>query len=124
MGRSAYFTQVCCVTQNPLVRRWMASKRLCKQASLGRWRGLRAGGHFRISLFAEDAGCWRLQIPAIAHELFGSLSDSPCFQDARRSARRASHLMILIGCVLQPRDEERHYGGSLSVPHLSGKCLL
>lgn len=75
----------CRVAHSPAVKLWMATQSICKQVPLERWGGLRAWSHVSISVFAEEAGWWRIQMPAAAFKQLRSWSYCSPSKDSLRS---------------------------------------
>lgn len=71
------------VTRSQVVELWMASQSICKQASLERWSGLKAWSH--VAVIAEEAGCWRLQMPTVALKQLRIWSDCSTSRGSARS---------------------------------------
>jgi hypothetical protein len=73
----------CRSAQSPAVKLWMASQSMCKFVALEPWGGARAWGHVSISVLAEEAGCWRIQM---ASKQVRGWSYCLPFKDSLRSA--------------------------------------
>lgn len=59
----------------------MASQTICKQVPLERWSALKGWSQVNVSVFAEEAGCWRIQMPAVALKQLRSWSDCSLMRD-------------------------------------------
>lgn len=114
----------CRVAHNPVVKLWMASQSICKQVPLERWGGLRVWSHVSISVFAEDAGCCRIQMPFISLKQLRSWSHCSPFKDSlglsgRKGIAKVSPLWVAYsGPIVAAEvftDPRRLFGGSAAL---------
>jgi hypothetical protein len=80
----------CRVAQSPAVKLWMTSPSICKQVALERWGGVWAWGHVSMSVLAEEARCWRIQMAAVALKQVRGWSYCSPFKDSPRSVVRTT----------------------------------